>query len=292
LSYRPTPLPWKLIVSHSDMKNVETAAQREILIYGVLLIVIIGLMIFGAFLIVRDIYRESETTRIKTEFVHNISHELKTPLTLIRLYGETLQRKKDLAKKEKEESYEIITKESERLSHLIDNVLDFSRIEMGHKEFIFKKGSLGEVVRNTLESFRYHLDKKGFLIKTEISSDIPDTDFDEESISSVLINLLSNSMKFSQTTKEIRVNLSYDAESIILQVSDKGIGITPKEISKIFDRFYRAENKIVSKTRGSGLGLTLAKHIIDAHNGSITVKSGLGKGSVFTVFLPIDGAKA
>jgi signal transduction histidine kinase len=292
LSYRPTPLPWKLYVSHSDMVNVETAAQREILIYGILLIVIVGSMIFGAFLIVRDIYRESETTRIKTEFVHNISHELKTPLTLIRLYGETLKLKKKLSEEEKEESYEIITKESERLSHLIDNVLDFSRIEMGRKEFIFKKGNLANVIRNTLESFRYHLDKKGFLVKTEISSNIPDNEFDEEAISSVLINLLGNSMKFSQTIKEIAVKLSCNEENIILEVSDKGIGMTQKELSKIFDRFYRAENKTVSKTRGSGLGLTLVKHIIDAHRGKIAVKSEPGKGSVFTVFFPIDSAKA
>jgi signal transduction histidine kinase/tetratricopeptide (TPR) repeat protein len=292
LSFRPTPLPWKLFVSHSDMINVETTAQREILIYGVLLIVIIGLMIFGAFLIVRDIYRESETTRIKTEFVHNISHELKTPLTLIRLYGETLKLKKKLSEKEKEESYEIITKESERLSHLIDNVLDFSRIEMGRKEFIFKKGNLANVISYTLESFQYYLDKKGFLVKTEISLDIPDSEFDEEAISSVLINLLSNSMKFSQRKKEITVKLSCDEENIVLEVSDKGIGMTQKEITKIFDRFYRAENKIVSKTRGSGLGLTLVKHIIDAHQGRIIVKSEPGKGSVFTVFLHFDSAKA
>jgi signal transduction histidine kinase len=246
LSYRPIPLPWKFFVSHSDMKNVENSAQREILIYGILLIVIVGLMIFGAFLIVRDIYRESDTTRIKTEFVHNISHELKTPLTLIRLYGETLKLKKKLSKEEKEESYEIITKESERLSHLIDNVLDFSRIEMGRKEFIFKKGNLAEVISYTLESFRYHLDKKGFLVKTEISSNIPESEFDEDAISSVLINLLSNSMKFSQSIKEIIVKLFCDAENIVLEVSDKGIGMTQKELSKIFDRFYRAENKTVS----------------------------------------------
>ena len=105
----------------------------------------------------RDISRESETTRLKTEFVHNISHELKTPLTLIRLYGETLQTKKNLTHEQKKESYEIITKESERLSHMINNVLDFSRIEMGRKEFDFKKGNLPEVVRNTVESYRYHL---------------------------------------------------------------------------------------------------------------------------------------
>jgi signal transduction histidine kinase len=163
---------------------------------------------------------------------------------------------------------------------------------MGRKEFIFKKGILSEVVRNTLDSFRYHLDKKGFLVKTEIYSEIPDSEFDEEAISSVLINLLSNSMKFSQTLKEIAVKLTCDKENIVLEVSDKGIGMTQKDLSKIFDRFYRAENKIVSKTRGSGLGLTLVKHIIDAHNGKITVTSEPGKGSVFTVFLPIDSAKA
>ena len=140
--------------------------------------------------------------------------------------------------------------------------------------------------------FQYYLDKKGFLVNADISSNIPNTEFDEEAISSVLINLLNNSMKFSPTTKEIGVKLSCDKEFIVLEVSDKGIGMTQKEISKIFDRFYRAENKIVSKTRGSGLGLTLVKHIIDAHHGRISVNSDPGKGSVFTVFLSIDSAKA
>jgi signal transduction histidine kinase len=287
LSYRPIPLPWKLLVSHTEMKDIERSAKQEVFIYGILLIVIVSLMIFGAFLIIRDIYRESETTRLKTEFVHNISHELKTPLTLIRLYGETLQRKKNLSQKEKEESYQIITKESERLSHQINNVLDFSRIEMGRKEFIFKKGNLAELVHNTLESFRYHLDKKGFTVKTEIATNIPNSEFDEEAISSVLINLLSNAMKFSATVKEITVKLFHDNENIVLQVSDQGIGMTQKEMVKIFHRFYRAENKNVSKTRGSGLGLTVVKHIIDAHHGQITVQSEPGKGSEFTILLPI-----
>ncbi|GAF81291.1 unnamed protein product, partial [marine sediment metagenome] len=140
LSYRHFPLPWKLLVSHPEIKALERTARREIFFYGVLLTVIVALMLLGAVLIARDISRESETTRLKTEFVHNVSHELKTPLTLIRLYGETLQRKENLTDEEKKESYEIITKESERLSHLINNVLDFSRIEMGKKEFDIKKG--------------------------------------------------------------------------------------------------------------------------------------------------------
>jgi len=291
LSYRQFPFPWKLVVSQPAFSGLELTARRENFLYGALLTFIVALMLMGAFLIVRDISRESETTRLKTEFVHNISHELKTPLTLIRLYGETLQRKEDLKKDEKKEAYEIITKESERLSHLINNVLDFSRIEMGRKEFYFKKGNLAQIVRNTLESYRYHLEKKGFSVKKEIASDLPEMNFDGEAIASVLVNLLSNAMKFSPKIKEVTVKLLKDNGNAVLQVADKGIGISPKDTSRIFKRFYRAKNEIVSETRGSGLGLTLVKHITEAHGGRIKVESEPGKGSTFTMILPLSGPK-
>ncbi len=244
LTFRVFPLPWKLLASHPEIKALEKAARREIFFYGALLTVIVALMLLGAVLIVRDISRESETTRLKTEFVNNISHELKTPLTLIRLYGETLQRKENLTNEEKKDCYEIITKESERLSHLINNVLDFSRIEMGRKEFDFKKGNLADVIRDTLESYRYHLEKKGFVIHKDIARDLPEMNFDGEAIASVLINLLSNAMKFSLKEKEVTVKLFRDDGNAVIQVADKGIGISPKEIPKIFQRFYQSENKI------------------------------------------------
>lgn len=287
LSYRLFPLPWKLLVSHPEIKTFERTARRENFFYGILLTVIVILMLLGAILMVRDISRESETTRLKTEFVHNISHELKTPLTLIRLYGETLQRKENLANEEKKECYEIITKESERLSHLINNVLDFSRIEMGRKEFSFKKGNLAKVVRDTLESYRYHLEKKGFTVQMDIASGLPEMNFDGEAVASVLVNLLSNAVKFSPKKKEVTVKLFRDNGNAVLQVADKGIGIPPKEVSKIFQRFYQSKNEIVSETRGSGLGLTLIKHITEAHGGIIKVESEPGKGSTFSVILPI-----
>lgn len=290
LSYRQFPFPWKLLISQPAFNELAQTARRENFFYGTLLAFIVALMLLGAFLIVRDISRESETTRLKTEFVNNISHELKTPLTLIRLYGETLQLKEKLSNEEKKECYEIITKESERLSHLINNVLDFSRIEMGRKEFDFKKGNLAQVVRDTLESYRYHLEKKGFVIHEEIASDLPEMIFDGESIASVFINLLSNAMKFSKETKEVTVKLYRDNGNAVLQVKDKGIGISPKEISRIFKRFYRSKDEIVSETRGSGLGLTLVKHITDAHKGKIKVQSEPGKGSTFSIILPISGA--
>jgi signal transduction histidine kinase/tetratricopeptide (TPR) repeat protein len=288
LTFRVFPLPWKLLVSQPEIKDLEKAARREIFFYGILLIFIVALMLLGAVLIARDISRESETTRIKTEFVNNISHELKTPLTLIRLYGETLQRKENLTTKEKKECYEIITKESERLSHLINNVLDFSRIEMGRKEFDFKKGNLQDVIQDTLESYRYHLEKKEFAIHSDIDRDLPEMNFDGEAIASALINLLSNAMKFSLKGKEVLVKLFRDNGNAVLQVTDKGIGISQKEIPKIFERFYQSRNDIASEARGSGLGLTLVKHITEAHNGKIQVESELGKGSTFSVILPIS----
>jgi len=288
LSYRQFPLPWKFMVSQPGLENLQRAAKREVLVYGILLSVIVTLMVLGALLIARDITREREATRQKTEFVHNVSHELKTPLTLIRLYGETLQRKAGLSAVQKAECYEIITKESERLSHLINNVLDFSRIDMGRKEFDFRKENMADAVRDTLESYRYHLEKKGFAITESIESRLPEIRFDREAISSVVINLLSNAMKFSTNRKEVAVRLFKRDKSVVLQVKDKGIGIAPKEIKKIFKRFYRSQNKDLSEARGSGLGLTLVKHITEAHGGRIEVNSEPGKGSSFSIIFPID----
>jgi signal transduction histidine kinase len=288
LSSRELPLPWKFLVTQPAFEELESSARRENIIYGSLLVFIVVLMLLGAFLIVRDISREAETTQVKTEFVHNISHELKTPLTLIRLYSETLQRKENLPDKEKKEAYEIITKESERLSHLINNVLDFSRIEMGRKEFNFKTANLANVISDTLESYRYHLEKKGFTVTSDIASDLPDINFDEEAMSSVLVNLLSNAMKFSPKKKEVIVRLFGDGANAVLAVEDKGIGIAAKDLSKIFERFYRCDHQVVSESRGSGLGLTLVRHIVEAHGGTIEVESEPDRGSVFTIVLPLS----
>jgi signal transduction histidine kinase len=291
LPYRRFPLPWKLLVTQPGLDELERTAHRENFLYGTLLAFIVVLMLIGAFLMGRDISREAETTRHKTEFVHNISHELKTPLTLIRLYGETLQRKGNLTEEQKRESYEIITKESERLSHLINNVLDFSRIDMGRKEFTFTKGSLSRVVQETLDSYRYHLEKKGFEVREEIAPDLPEMMFDREAVTSALINLLSNAMKFSPERKEVTVRLFGRNGLAVIQVEDKGIGISKEDLSGIFRRFYRAKSSLVSETRGSGLGLTLVKHTAEAHGGSVEVESELGKGSVFSIILPDSGPK-
>jgi signal transduction histidine kinase len=290
LPYRQFPFPWKLHVTQPKLDELERSAQRENYLYGALLAFITVLMFFGAILLGRDISRESETSRLKMEFVHNISHELKTPLTLIRLYAETLQRKKNLREEDRSEGYEIITKESERLSHLINNVLDFSRIDMGRKEFKFKTESLSRVVQETLDSYRYHLEKKGFSVDGQIDSDLPEMSFDAEAIASVLVNLLSNAMKFSSDRKEVTVRLFRRDRWAEMEVEDKGIGIARQQQAEIFKRFYRVKQKPDSQTQGSGLGLTLVKHITEAHGGKVKVESEPGKGSVFSILLPLSRA--
>jgi signal transduction histidine kinase len=289
ITFRQFPFPWRLIVTQTALENLKSSALKENIIYGVLLAVVVALMGLGALLIVRDMSRELETTRHKSEFVHNISHELKTPLTLIRLYGETLKDQKDLPQKERKKAYEIITRESERLSYMINNVLDFSRIELGKKEFNLKSGRLADLIRETLELYLPHLEKKGFTVRQEIDGSLPVVNFDREAMASLLINLLSNSMKFSPETKEVAVRLFRKDSDAVLQVEDKGIGISSKETDKIFQRFFRSQNVVVSGSTGSGLGLTIVKHIAEAHGGRIEVESEEGKGSLFSVILPLSG---
>jgi signal transduction histidine kinase len=287
VTFRQFPFPWRLTVTQSALGGLRSSAAKENIFLGILLAIILGLMCLGVFLIVRDVSREEEMTRQKSEFVRNISHELKTPLTLIRLYGETLKERRNLPEKSREEAYEVITKESERLSHMINNVLDFSRIESGGKEFNLKKGHLAGVIQETLESYRHHLEKKGFIIQEEICVDLPQMIFDREAIASILINLLSNAMKFSPERKEVSVRLFKNESHAVLQVEDKGRGIPKKEIKKIFRRFYRCDTEAVSDSRGSGLGLTIVKHIAEAHKGRMEVESEPGKGSLFSAILPI-----
>jgi signal transduction histidine kinase len=287
VTFRQFPFPWRFVVTLSALESLRSTSLRQNILYGIIAVLIVGLISLGVVLIARDISRESETIRHRTDFVQNISHELKTPLTLIRLYGDTLRDKKTLPEEDRQEAYEVIIGESERLSHMINNVLDFSRIERGEKEFNLKIDHLPRVVKETLESYRDHLEKKGFSIHEEIHADLQPMAFDREAMVSVLINLLSNAMKFSPERKDVSVRLFRREDNAVLQVADKGMGIPKKEINKIFQRFYRSKNKAFSGSGGSGLGLTIVKYITAAHKGKIEVESQPGKGSIFSVILPI-----
>ncbi len=211
-------------------------------------------------------------------------------LSLIRLYAETLELGRLTSPEKHQEYYCIIRKESERLTALINNILDFSRIEAGRKEYDFRETDMRELVRNTLESYRYQIEQHGFTLEEKIG-DVPPLQVDREAMARSLVNLVNNALKYSQDRKYIGVNLYRENGSVKLEVIDHGIGIPPHEQSKIFEKFYRVGDPLVHNTKGSGLGLSLVQHIAKAHGGDVVVDSAPGAGSKFTISLPVNPAE-
>ena len=247
------------------------------------------LMVGGIWLTYRNVSREMTLARLKSDFVANVSHELRTPLALIRLYAETLELGRLTAKEKYQEYFRIIREESERLTALINNILDFSRIEAGRKEYEFQETDLGELVHSTLESYRFQIQQNGFAYEENISPDIPPVKVDREAIARSLLNLVNNALKYSKDRKFIGVSLYRADGSINLEVRDSGIGIPPNEQEKIFEKFYRCGDPLVHNVKGSGLGLSLVRHIARAHGGDVHVESEPEKGSKFTIALPFAG---
>ena len=244
------------------------------------------MMIGGIWLTYRNVYREMKLARLKSDFVANVSHELRTPLALIRLYAETLELGRLTSKEKYQEYFRIIREESERLTALINNILDFSRIEAGRKEYEFQETNLGELVHSTLDSYRFQIQQNGFAFEENISPDIPPVKVDREAIARSLLNLVNNALKYSKDRKFIGVSLYRSNSSINLEVRDSGIGIPANEQEKIFEKFYRCGDPLVHNVKGSGLGLSLVRHIARAHGGEVLVESEPEKGSKFTIALP------
>ena len=256
---------------------------QSFLILGVLSVLMIG----GLVLTYRSVNKQVALARLKSDFVSNVSHELRTPLALIRLYAETLELGRITTQEKKNEYYSIIRKESERLSALINNILDFSRIEAGAKEYDFRETDIAELVRNTLDSYRYQIEQQGFALEEHIDPGIPPVKVDREAIARALVNLVNNALKYSDSEKFLGVKLYREQSVLKLEVSDRGIGIERNEQSRIFEKFYRTCDPLVHNTKGSGLGLSLVRHITRAHGGDVEVESTPGRGSKFTLSLPL-----
>jgi len=270
--------------------TAEAISRRWVFQSFLILAVLSVLMIGGLVLTYRSVNKQVAFARLKSDFVSNVSHELRTPLALIRLYAETLELGRITTNEKKHEYYSIIRKESERLTALINNILDFSRIEAGRKEYDFRETDIAELVRNTLDSYRFQIEQQGFALEEQIETGIPKVRVDREAIARALVNLVNNALKYSDSEKFLGVKLYREQSVLKLEVIDRGIGIERTEQSRIFEKFYRTCDPLVHNTKGSGLGLSLVRHITQAHGGEVEVESVPGRGSKFTLLLPIAGA--
>ncbi len=253
------------------------------------LIVFIDLMLLaGLLLAYHNVRRELHLSKLKSDFVANVSHELKTPLALIRLFSETLELGRVPGEDKKRQYYRVIHKESRRLTQLINNILDFSRIEAGRREYHFQRTDVARVVLEVLDAYRFQLEQQGFTLVVEIEEHLPPVEVDQEALGQALLNIVNNAVKYSADDKHVEVRVSRAGQRLSIAVSDHGIGIRKAEQAKVFEKFYRAEDSLVHETRGSGLGLALVRHIMEAHGGSVELQSTPGKGSTFTLVLPLE----
>jgi two-component system, OmpR family, phosphate regulon sensor histidine kinase PhoR len=285
-SFGKTLYAWRVQIAPRNLAELRKQAETERLL-GVLLIpvstVIIAMGLGVVFLAVRA---ERRASQLKSDFIANVSHELKTPLSLIRMFGELIATGKHKGEASAREYAGIITRESERLAHLIDNVLDFARLERGKASYSFAEGRLDEVVERAIDVFRYRLDKEKMKLRTDIEEGLPPVRMDEDAMTLVLLNLVDNAVKYAGEGGEVAVRLSRAPGGVALAVRDRGPGISRDDQQRIFERFYRANDARMRNVRGSGIGLSLVKHIAEAHGGRVELTSAPGQGSTFTVFVP------
>lgn len=278
---------WEISVYYLGMTRLNKLINRRLISHIVTVMLLVVVIVFGVVLSLRNISRELELARMKSDFVSNVSHELKTPLTSIRMFAEMLKTGRVRDARKQQEYYELMTAESERLSRLINNVLDFARVEEGRKQYNFVPLDAGELMDEAAQIIQPHVAQKGFEMHLEPSTlPLPVTG-DRDSLEQVLLNILNNAVKYSGEVKEIRMR-AYDRDrEAIIEIEDKGIGIAQADLPRIFDKFYRADPRPGYESSGTGLGLTLAMQIVKAHNGRINVRSEPGKGSTFSVVLPL-----
>ena len=225
---------------------------------------------------------------MRSQFVSSVSHELKTPLTAIRMFAETLRMGRSKDMKTQNEYLDTIVNESQRLTRLLNNVLDFSKIEQGKRLYRPETASLYEIVESAARAMEYPLSQQGFKLDVQTEEGLPEVCVDRDAIEQALLNLLHNAMKYSGESKEIGLCLKRKDGYSLIQVIDQGIGIDPQEQERIFEKFYRISSPENERIVGTGLGLALVSHIIEAHGGRLELDSTPGKGSTFSIYLSLE----
>ncbi|MCM8783605.1 MAG: cell wall metabolism sensor histidine kinase WalK [Candidatus Omnitrophica bacterium] len=240
----------------------------------------------GVVIVFHDITELKRLEKIRQDFVANVSHELRTPLTSIKGYAETLLEGALEDKKNAKEFLEIIYRDAERLSRLIDDLLDLSRIESGKLKMHFSKVDLAKIIKHSLRIMDEQLNNRNITVELNLPENLSPVLADEARITQVMLNLLDNAIKYNVDRGKIEISVLEKDNFMEVNIKDTGIGIPEKDLLRLFERFYRVDKARSRELGGTGLGLSIVKHIVQAHQGEVFAKSEFGKGSTFSFTLP------
>ncbi len=280
------PLPgagaWRITT-----RPTPAGSSNLVLLFGLALAAAAAIAAYVTF--ARGVIREARLAQLRTEFVATVGHELRTPVAVVRTCAETLLLGRATEPADRRRLLEGIVRESERLSGLLGNVLDFARLEAGRRRFELSRADLGDVVRQTVETYQGALERVGFSVSLEVEVDLPPVDCDREAVSAAVTNLLENAAKYSPDSRAAEVDVRRDGAAVIVEVVDHGSGIPDDEKPRVFERFFRGRGRAVQETRGTGIGLALVRHAADAHDARIEVVDTPGGGATFRLVFPSRG---
>ena len=277
-SYGPQPIP--------EIVSASTRPQLA------LMIVLAVAMALGVFLVAGAAAREVRVAELKSNFVASVSHDLKTPLALIQLFAETLELGRVRTPERAQEYYRIINGEAKKLTRLIENILDFSRMEAGLRPYRMEPADLSESVSKVLARMETQFSQANFTVTPKIEADLPRILADEGAAEQAIENLLANAMKYSGDAKHIEIAARRADGHIVVSVTDHGIGISRREQGRIFRKFYRVQRELGGGPQGTGLGLAIVDHTMRGHGGFVRVESEPDQGSTFSLHFPIPSENA
>ena len=255
-------------------------------VFGGLILALVTTTVAGTAATLAVLYREAEVARLQTDFVNKVSHDLRTPLTSIRMFVETLQLGRISDPARQSEALEIIADETARLSGLINRLLDWARMESGRRSYQLRRQRIDGIVDAALQAFEPQRLAGNVEVTRSVEAGLPEVWADAQAITEALLNLLNNAHKYTGREKRIALVARKQGGAVLLTVQDNGPGIARREQKRIFDKFYRGEDPLTREIEGTGLGLAMVKHIVGAHAGKVSVESELGKGAAFTIALP------
>ncbi len=283
-----TQLPWTLQVTGLDpgMFAAEMTERRRLFWAG--LATMGALVLAAGYAIVRSVTRELMVARLQGEFVSAVSHEFRTPLASLCHLSELLVEGRVPSDQRRQEYYQALQRESERLHRLVESILDFRRMEVGAHEYQLERLDATALVRTVAEEFAQEVCERGYVVEIQVEESLPRLRADREALRRAIRNLLDNAVKYSPDCKTIEIQTSCFDDWLAIRVRDRGLGIARKEQEQIFEKFFRASSAKATGVRGTGLGLAMVQHIVAAHGGQLQVESRPGAGSTFTILLPFE----